>query len=91
MDERKRSHRLLGVSNQRASHIRLVKGVVLRNSPLQVLCPTLAKGIGCSRGAGSRRFREPYRPKLLVKNHGDPGLQLWFCEGCSHFLLRVKF
>lgn len=80
---------LLGVSSQQATHIRLVKGVVRVNPHLQVLCPTLAEGIICRKGFKNKRgvYR---RPKLLIKNHGDPRLQLWVCEGCNHFLLRVN-
>ena len=73
------------------AHIHLVKGVVRRNSPITVLCPTLAKGIICSRGTGPGMRGIPYRPKLLVKNHSNPNLQLWMCQGCKDkFLLRVN-
>ena len=72
------------------AHIPLVKGVIRRNSPITVLCPTLAKGIICSRGTGPAMSGKPYRPKLLVKNHSNPDLQLWSCEGCPNFLIRVK-
>ncbi|MHC3130308.1 MAG: hypothetical protein IBV52_09565 [Candidatus Bathyarchaeota archaeon] len=92
MNEETRTLKLLGVSNQQATHIRLVKGVVRVNPHLQVMCPRLASGENCMRGASSRRNRIPFRPRLLVKNHGDPRLQLWMCEGCKDkFLLRVKF
>jgi hypothetical protein len=79
---------LLGFSNQRATHIRLVRGVVKKNPHVRVLCPTLANGGICHRGGkGSKDW---LRPKLLVKNHGDPRLQLWMCKGCKDkFLLRV--
>jgi len=90
VNEEKRVLHLLGVSNQRASHIRLVKGVVKVNPHLQVLCPVLASGQDCRRGFKSKKGSY-HRPKLLVKNYGDPRLQLWMCEGCKDkFLLRVK-
>ena len=90
MNKTNRGLHLLGVSNQQATHIRLVKGVVKVNPHLQVLCPTLANGGICRKGK-RKKNGTPYRPKLLVKNHGDPGLQLWMCEGCrDKFLLRVK-
>ena len=89
MDEQNRSLHLLGISNQRATHIRLVKGIVKVNPHFQVLCPTLANGGICHRGGKSSK--DWIRPKLLVKNHGDPSLQLWMCEGCrDKFLLRVN-
>jgi hypothetical protein len=89
VDREKHTLHVLGVSNQRATHIRLVKGVVKVNPHLQVLCPVLASGQDCRRGF--KNYKGKYhRPKLLVKNHGNPGLQLWMCEGCNHFLLRVN-
>ena len=89
MDERKRTLQLLGVTNQRASHIRLVEGHVRRNSPISVLCPTLKAGINCQKGKRTKGG-DPYRPELLVKCSSDSGLQLWMCEGCKDkFLLRV--
>ena len=75
-------------SNQKAENIRLIKGIVRLNPHLQVLCPTLAAGETCHRGG--KHPHEWLRPKLLVKNYGDPSLQLWMCEGCrDKFLLRV--
>ena len=59
---------LLGVSNQQATHIRLVKGVVRVNPHLQVLCPTLVARETCHRGG--RTPKEWHRPKLLLKNFG---------------------
>ena len=88
MNDENRVLSLLGVSNQQATHIKLVKGIVRKNPHARVLCPTLAQGGVCHRGG-----KHPYqwlRPELLVKNHGDLGLQLWMCEGCQNFLLRAK-
>jgi len=86
VDQEKRVLHVLGVSNQRSSHIKLVKGVVKVNPHLQVLCPILASGRDCRKGF--KNYKGKYhRPRLLVKNHGDPGLQLWMCEGCPDFLL----
>jgi hypothetical protein len=89
VDKENRNLKLLGVSCQRASHIPLKKGIVKRNPHVRVLCPTLANG-----GICHRRGKHPklwFRPKLLVKNHGDPSLQLWMCEGCKDkFLLKVN-
>ena len=80
---------------QRAESIKLVKGVVeyvqigLARG-YKVLCPTLSKGFGCEKGKFRRKKEEWYRPRFLVKNCGDPRLQLWVCPGCeSKFLLRV--
>jgi len=70
--------------------LHLMKGVVCKNNPITVLCPILAKGIVCSRGNGMGISRTPYRPKLLMKNHGNPNLQLWRCEGCPNILLKVN-
>ena len=90
MDRENHVLHLLGVSNQQATHIRLVKGAVKVNPHLRVLCPTLAKGRICRKGK-RKNNGSPYRPELLVKNHGDPSLQLWMCEGCKDkFLLRVR-
>lgn len=90
MNRESRILQLLGVSNQRATHIRLVKGTVKVNPHTRVLCPTLASGKDCSKGANSYRFRKPYRPKFLTRNFNDPSLELWMCEGCrDKFLLRV--
>jgi hypothetical protein len=89
VDREKYVLHVLGVSSQRATHIRLVKGTVKRNPHTRVLCPTLAQGGVCHRGG-----KHPYqwlRPKLLIKNYGNPRLQLWMCEGCrDKFLLRVE-
>jgi hypothetical protein len=77
-------------TTESSSQIHLVKGIILHNNPLTVLCPTLAKGIICSRGTGPAMRKKPYRPTLLVKNHANPNLQLWSCKGCKdEFLLRV--
>lgn len=88
MDERRRILKILGVSSQKASHIKLKKGVVQVNPHLRVLCPTLASGQDCHRGFRNRKGKYK-RPELLVKNYGNPRIQLWSCEGCNHFLLRV--
>ena len=78
-------------TEQKAAHIRLVKGVTTYNPHLQVLCSTLAKGSECRKGSDGYRKALWYRPRLLVKNCGDPDLQLWICQGCEDkFLLRVK-
>jgi len=94
VNEEKYALHVIGVSNQRATHIRLVRGVVKRNPHVRVLCPTLAKGEVCNRTGKSLLkgdTKEILRPKLLVKNHGDTSLQLWMCEGCKDkFLLRVN-
>ena len=73
-----------------SAHVHLVKGVVCHNNPITVLCPILAKGIICSRGTGPSMRGTPYRPKLLMKNHANPSLQLWGCEGCKDILIRVR-
>ena len=89
MDEQNRSLHLLGISNQKATHIKLKKGTVKRNPHLQVLCPTLAMGGICHRGGKGSKYW--FRPKLLVKNFNDLNLQLWMCEGCKDkFLLRAN-
>lgn len=89
MNEENRVLKLLGVSNQRATHIPLKKGIVKVNPHLQVLCPVLASGRDCRKGF--KNYKGKYhRPKLLVKNYGDPDLQLWSCKGCPQFLLRVQ-
>ena len=90
MNKESRALHLLGVSNQKASHIKLVKGVAVRNSPITVLCPKLAEGRECKKGWQCVKGRYK-RPELLLKNFGDPSLQLWMCQGCrDKFLLRVK-
>lgn len=66
----KRILKILGVSNQKVTYIKLVKGVVKRNPHVKVLCPRLAEG-DCQRGKKTKTGT-PYRPQLLVKNHGDP-------------------
>jgi hypothetical protein len=90
VNEEQRVLKILGVSCQRASHIPLKKGTVKVNPHLQVLCPKLARGEGCRKGF--KNYKGKYhRPHLLIKNYGDPCLQLWSCEGCKDkFLLRVK-
>ena len=70
---------------QRAYHIRLVKGV-FSNNPGEVLCPGLIRNNSC------RRYDMDYnlkRPKLLLKHHSNPNLELWQCEGGKDFLIRV--
>jgi hypothetical protein len=90
VDQEKYTLHVLGVSSQRATHIRLVRGVVKVNPHLQVLCPALAKGRVCRKALKNQRGVYK-RPQLLIKNYGDPGLQLWMCEGCrDKFLLKVK-
>ena len=71
---------------QPAPHTRLVKGIVTYNPHLQVLCPKLARDGDCKKHKDYKLFR----PRFLVQNHADPSLQLWACEGCQHFLLRVR-
>ena len=88
VNEENRVLQLLGVSNQRASHIPLVEGVIRKNPHVRVLCPTLANGGICHRGGKHPKLW--FRPKLLVKNYSNPNLQLWSCEGCPQFLLRVE-
>jgi len=77
-------------STEVSPSIHLVKGVACHNSPLTVQCPILAKGIICSRGTGPAMRGKPYRPKLLLKNHANPNLQLWSCKGCKDILLIVN-
>ena len=77
-------------SIEASAHIRLVKGVIRRNNPITVLCPILANGIICSRGTGPVMRGKPFRPKLLVKNYGNPNIQLWSCEGCKDIFLKVN-
>ena len=89
MDQETRSLKILGVSNQRADHIRLVEGIVKANPHVRVLCPTLARGEKCNKGI-MKKAGSPFRPELLIENFGNPDLQLWSCEGCTNFLLRVK-
>lgn len=72
------------------AEVQLVKGVVCRDNPITVLCPILAMGIICHKGTGRGSSGMTYRPKLLVKNYGNPNLQLWSCEGCKDFLLKVN-
>ena len=50
VNEEQRVLKILGVPCQKASHIRLVKGIVKKNPYLQVLCPALASGEDCRRG-----------------------------------------
>ena len=89
MDQETISLKMLGVSNQKAEHTRLVRGIVKVNPHVQVLCPTLARRESCNRGV-KKNAGSPWRPELLVKNYKDPDLQLWSCEGCPNFLLRVE-
>jgi len=69
-----------------APHIKLMKGVAILNPHPQVLCPMLARGSSCHKHKNYIFLR----PELLVKNHADPNLQLWSCEGCKHFLLKIE-
>ncbi len=71
---------------QPAPHTRLVKGGVSHNPHFRVLCPKLARDGDCKK----HKDYELYRPRLLIRNHADPSLQLWHCQGCQHFLLRVR-
>ena len=91
MDQETRSLKILGFSNQRADHTRLVEGIVKANPHLKVLCPILAKKEkSCNKGV-KKNAGSPFRPELLVKNYNNPDLQLWSCEGCKDkFLLRVN-
>jgi hypothetical protein len=68
----------------------LVKGIVCSNSPITIHCPILAKGINCHRVTDSENSEKFCRPKLLVKNHGNPNLQLWSCKGCKNVLIKVN-
>ena len=89
MNEEKYVLQILGVSNQRADHIRLVEGIVKANPHLKVLCPKLSRGESCNKGV-KKNAGSPFRPELLVKNYNNPSIQLWSCEGCKDkFLLRV--
>ncbi len=77
-------------SAETSACIHLVKGIIRYDGPTKVLCPTLANGMICSKGTGPAMRGKPYRPKLLMKNHANPNLQLWSCKGCAdQFLLRV--
>ena len=85
---------LPGEHIQKATHIKLIQGVVKINPHVHVLCPTLAKGEKCVK-TGGRVDRGSHktilRPKLLVKSPNNPSLQLWSCKGCEDkFLLRVQ-
>jgi hypothetical protein len=76
---------------QKPCSIRLKKGIIKVNPHVRVLCPRLAQGKDCRKGITIEN-KKPHRPKLLLKNHVDPGLQLWSCEGCkSKFLLCVDW
>ena len=89
MDQETISLKMLGVSNQKAEHTRLVEGIVKVNPHVQVLCPKLARGERCNKGV-MKKAGSPFRPELLVKNYTNPNIQLWSCEGCAEkFLLRV--
>ena len=89
MDQETISLKILGVSNQRATYTPLVEGIVKANPHVRVLCPTLARGEKCNKGI-MKKAGSPFRPELLIKNFGNPDLQLSSCEGCTNFLLRVK-
>ena len=73
---------------QKPCSVKLKKGIVKVNPYLRVLCPRLAEGLNCRKGITFEN-KNPYRPKLLLKNYGNPKLQLWSCECCQNFLLRV--
>lgn len=78
------------IDSQKASHIKLVKGTVKINPHVKVLCPTLANGGICRKGILHKKGTY-LRPELLLKNHFNPDLQLWSCEGCrTKFLVRVE-
>ena len=68
--------------------VHLVKGIVCSNSPITIRCPI--QGIICRRGTNPENSEKFYRPKLLVKNHGNPNLQLWSCKGCKNVLIKVN-
>ena len=89
MDQETRSLKMLEVSSQRATYTPLVEGIVKANPHVQVLCPTLARGERCNKGV-MKKAGSPFRPELLVKNYNNPNIQLWSCEGCPDFLLRVE-
>ena len=74
---------------QKSSSVKLKKGVVKVNPHLRVLCPRLAEGKDCRKGIMLRN-NYPHRLRLLLNNHSNPRLQLWNCEGCKDFLLRVQ-
>ena len=74
---------------QKPCSVKLKEGVVKVNPHFRVLCPRLAEGKPCRKGI-TLENKNPYRPKLLLKNHANSDLQLWNCEGCQNFLLRVK-
>ena len=74
---------------QKPFSIKPKKGVVKVNFHLSVLFRKLAEGKACRKGITVEN-KNPYRPKLLLKNHANPRLQLWACEGCKEFLLRAK-
>ena len=54
VNEEKWGLQILGVINQRASHIRPVEGIVKVNPHLRVICPKLASGEDCQRGKKNR-------------------------------------
>jgi hypothetical protein len=35
------------------------------------------------------RCRKEAKPQFLIRNFNDPALELWMCEGCKEFLLRI--
>ena len=75
---------------QPASRIRLVKGEYSSN-PGEVLCPNLIKSGKCNKHRIDKDFNWTYkRPKLLLKHHSNSNLELWECEGCKDFLMKVR-
>ena len=76
---------------QKPCSVKLKKGVLKINPHLCVLCPKLAEGKDCRKGI-TLENKNPFRPKLLLKNRANPDFQLWSCEGYTDkFLLRVDF
>ena len=70
---------------QPASHTRLVKGVYSTN-PGELLCPTLIQWGKCFKYDRNWRVK---RSQLLLKHHADSSLELWECEDCKDFLIKV--
>ena len=77
-------------TSERATHIKLVKGVYTINPHVRVLCPKLVETGSC-RKRKRKRGRVPItRPEFLLRNYNDSKLELWQCSGCKDFLLRVE-
>ena len=91
-DQRERKQLIpLIIPTLKASHIRLVKGIYVVNPHIAVLCPVLATTGSCKKKEDGRKRSPRARPKLLLKHHSVPGLELWMCLGCQKdFLLRVE-